>query len=54
VAITRSLSHGDRRPCAGGEGSAHGRTVVSPPNDPELVIEQGAGTAPIRVTVTKN
>lgn len=34
--------------------TATGGTVVSPPNDPELVVEQGAGTAPIRVTVTKN
>ena len=34
--------------------AATGATVVSPPNDPELVVEQGAGTAPIRVVVTKN
>ena len=34
--------------------TAIGATVVSPPNDPELVLEQGAGTAPIKVTVTKN
>ena len=34
--------------------SVTGATVVSAPNAPELVLEQGAGTAPIRVTVTKN
>ncbi len=33
--------------------SVQGATVVSAPNAPELVLEQGPGTAPIRVTVTK-
>ncbi len=34
--------------------SVTGATVTSAPNAPELVLEQGAGTAPIQVTVTKN
>jgi endoglycosylceramidase len=34
--------------------TATGASVVSPPNAPELVVEQDAGTAPIRVVVTKN
>ena len=34
--------------------TATGATVVSPPDAPELVVEQAAGTGPIRVTVTKD
>ena len=34
--------------------TATGATVSSAPNAPELVLEQGAGAAPIQVTVTKN